>query len=417
MEGPCSKCTFLLNKKDDEKMFSWRIDCTTTLMHAAKNGHEHCVNILIQSGVDVNYSNSYVDTTLMFASRHGGAKCVDVLIKGGAGVNHTRCTGDTALSLAAGVGHLASLQLLIKAGADVNQGESHSNFSKDITALLRAAEAGRNGCVEMLLRAWANVNQNEYTALMAAARGGHVASLKMLLEAAADVNKVGHGRTALMEAARGGHVASLKMLLEAAADVNKVGRGPHGEPNSTALAQAVQNDHNKCELGGARFPNGVGADECVNLLLKAGAVVSDIAFLHAAMFCNYKCLDMFLKAGAKVNVTWGNGFTILQAVLLYGYNKTECRNIVKSDGTYISINHSELKCLDMLIKAGASVNASAHDGSTALIRAARKGQTDCVDFLISHGADMNQHDNKGITALMHANNANKDECVDSLIQS
>ena len=361
MEGLCSKCKFPWNREDHEKIFHWLIQCGTSLICAAQNGHEHCVNTLIQSGADVNYSNSDSGycTALMFAARHGEEKCVDALIKAGADLNCTKRSGDTALSLAAKKGHESCLQLLIQAGADVNQ-----VGKKDICHF------------------GADVNHNKHTALMLAAHGGHVASVKMLLEAGADVNKVGYR--------------------------------PRGEHNCRALAHAVQDDHDKCLSGGDRFPDGVDADECVNLLLKAGAVVSNTDFLNAAKHCNYKCLDMFLNVGADVNVRCNKGFTILQVVMLHGSDKRKCQDIPKSDGTYMTINHNQLKCLDMLIKAGASVNASAHDGSTALTEAAAKSQVECANFLIQQGADVNQHDNNGATALMHADSV---ECVDLLIQA
>ena len=101
MEAPCSKSTFPLNKEDHEdhkKMFDRLIKCTISLMCAAENGHEQCINTLIQSGADVNYLNSDNCTALMVVARHDEENYVDALTKAGADVNHTKFSGETALS-------------------------------------------------------------------------------------------------------------------------------------------------------------------------------------------------------------------------------------------------------------------------------------------------------------------------------
>ena len=62
-------------------------------------------------------------------------------------------------------------------------------------------------------------------------------------------------------------------------------------------------------------------------------------------------------------------------------------------------NH--VRCLHVLQKAGAFVNASDFDQgrSTALMLAADNGHVNCLRFLIRAGADVNMIDVRGDTAL------------------
>ena len=58
-------------------------------------------------------------------------------------------------------------------------------------------------------------------------------------------------------------------------------------------------------------------------------------------------------------------------------------------------------CLELLIEAGADVNANA-DGFSALIVACRNGFDDGVELLIKSGADVSMLGDKGLNPLMEA---------------
>ena len=68
-----------------------------------------------------------------------------------------------------------------------------------------------------------------------------------------------------------------------------------------------------------------------------------------------------------------------------------------------------------LISAGAAVNASDTDETTALMRASVYGHDVIVRDLISAGADMNRIDDEGYTALIYAVNEDKSVCVARLL--
>ena len=98
-----------------------------------------------------------------------------------------------------------------------------------------------------------------------------------------------------------------------------------------------------------------------------------------------ECLQLLIKAGANVNDS-----TALECTALYGH-----------DG-----------CMDILIKAGADVNIKDEMGYTALMHAAQEGYEKCVRVLIETGADINLSDETGYTALIVAANSGNREVAD-----
>ena len=72
-------------------------------------------------------------------------------------------------------------------------------------------------------------------------------------------------------------------------------------------------------------------------------------------------------------------------------------------------------CVRALIAAGASVEAKAEDGWTALMLASRQGHELCVRALIAAGARVEATDKNGETALMLASAGGHEPCVGALI--
>ena len=129
------------------------------------------------------------------------------------------------------------LRSLIAKGADVNMAGE-----KGITPLIMAVMRNDVKCVNILLKAGADVNKGDFysdTALMWAARTGHTKCLEILIKSGVDVNatsdygevaqwdmnleftwNIEDGSTALIKATKGGHDDCVNMLIEAGADVN-----------------------------------------------------------------------------------------------------------------------------------------------------------------------------------------------------
>ena len=109
-----------------------------------------------------------------------------------------------------------------------------------------------------------------------------------------------------------------------------------------------------------------------------------------------KCSEMLIKAGADVNATLytGNSSALMLAV---------------------QVNSSTI--VNLLLQAGASVNSQNRDGETALINAIEWGNACCLNVLIQSGADVNMTYQNDETALMLALIRGYTECVDELINA
>jgi len=111
------------------------------------------------------------------------------------------------------------------------------------------------------------------------------------------------------------------------------------------------------------------------------------AYLRAAA-CDgdIKKVTNFLKLGANVNATDGLGYTALIDV-------EACK---RHDDA------SRLQLIEVLIASGGAVNHRTRDGTTALMYAARNGDTQVVNALLRKGASVSVADNDGETALIKA---------------
>jgi ankyrin repeat protein len=102
-------------------------------------GHLNMVNLLLDSGADVNGTGSDGWTPLMKASWHNFPEIVNTLLTHTADVNSTNKKGETALILASEQGHEEIVEMLLKKGADVNARDNDG-----MTALSRAQSRKRN---------------------------------------------------------------------------------------------------------------------------------------------------------------------------------------------------------------------------------------------------------------------------------
>jgi ankyrin repeat protein len=68
----------------------------------------------------------------------------------------------------------------------------------------------------------------------------------------------------------------------------------------------------------------------------------------------------------------------------------------------IAVQENEREIVELLLGAGANVNAKNKDGQTSLIMAASKGHIKIAEILIANGAKVNIKNNNGWTALMIA---------------
>ena len=115
-------------------------------------------------------------------------------------------------------------------------------------------------------------------------------------------------------------------------------------------------------------------------LVSGEAYPHQTALMYAAEKDHHECMNILLQAGADVNANPRDGEPALMYTAEYGH----------------------YKCMEILIQAGADVNAMSlitDSGYTALHWTCRYGLTQCLKLLIQHGADVNTANQSGFTAL------------------
>ncbi|HXK20690.1 MAG TPA: ankyrin repeat domain-containing protein, partial [Polyangiaceae bacterium] len=155
----------------------------TSLMRAAKHGHERLVARLLKAGLDANAElPTMMETALTMAARAGHLNVIDQLLGAGALVNLWRA-GTSPLMIAAHCGHVATVQRLLAAGANPNVVDKAGQ-----TALEGARARGHTDIVRELGQ-HTNVDLRDRqgrTSLLKACRAGDVQAIRYLLSVGAD---------------------------------------------------------------------------------------------------------------------------------------------------------------------------------------------------------------------------------------
>jgi uncharacterized protein len=310
--------------------------------------------------------------SLSDAVLYGRANDVRRLIAAGAAVDEMDATGMTPLMIAASQGETAIARLLIAAKADVNAASEDGS-----TALMRAASANRVDVMKLLMSAGANVNAKTsggMTPLMVAAFGGYVDAVKALLAAKADVRaRDNQQRTALMAGSASGDASTVEALIAAGADVAAVDAG-----GGTAITYAASQGHSAA----------------VAALQKQGARPTALELTMAAQACQPEMVRAMLGANLPVNGPEGRLPPLVAAA---GEN---CAAVVT-----------------LLLDRGANINATDHDGWTALIKATQAGYIDLVELLVKRGADIEIADSTGRKAWTYAALAGRNDIAEIFRQA
>jgi ankyrin repeat protein len=224
----------------------------TSLYIACQDGNEKIVNLLLQSGANVNIAANNGSTPLHAASLNSYVTLVQLLLKRGAKINAAASHGITPLHSACWNGHDEVVEELIRCEANLNV------LANDgCTSLYVASRNNHNRVVKLLLDAGADKNiaqEDGVTPLLIASQKGHKKNVEMLLKFKADVNIASaSGETALYVACQNGHAEVAQNLIEAGADINAA-----TNRNWTPLLVASQQGH----------------AEIVELLLRYGADVN-----------------------------------------------------------------------------------------------------------------------------------------------
>jgi ankyrin repeat protein len=176
------------------------------------------IDLLLAAGASPNIPDSNGNTPLMNAIRIHSSfiskfDCAARLVEAGADLEIRNRDGNTALMLALRSDHNQFVELLREAGA--------SDYGVKEVALYKAVSAGDLEVVKQLL-SQGDIDVNHSSPLAKACDAGHLDMVQVLIEAGTDVNQKEPGGTfgPLLRAAYGGHLEVVKLLLEAGADVS-----------------------------------------------------------------------------------------------------------------------------------------------------------------------------------------------------
>jgi uncharacterized protein len=422
-------------------------DGTSALLWAAYQSSPELVAMLLKAGADANAANAFGVTPLLQAARYGDAATIAELLKGGADIAKATREGESPLHAAARAGGVDAVKLLLEHGADVNAIESLD----DQTPLMWATAEGHLDVVDALLDAGADANlkarvselskrstrtdfpSGGFTALMWAVRDGNEPIVRRLLEGKADINATnGDGATAMMLAIINDRFDLAAKLLELGADAN-----------DGSLYQAVEMHDATTDWrakDGSRLrvdhPNQLTALDVIKLLLDAGAdpdKPADGQQMHSASMCcdtkavgtpfyraavaaDVEALKLMIPRGADLE--WApKGSTeeagpgpkqVGKTPLMVAMNGGKGVGMAGGPGDIREgadppfrevSNRKPADAVQLLIEAGANVNAKTTEGDTALHIAAFDGKIDMVRVLAAGGADLNLKDAAGKTAL------------------
>ena len=412
--GPGAVVRFLLANLPEEKAVDSRY-CLLAQM-ACMVGDIECIDLLLQRGMDVNFSDYHYGTALQAASRVGNVEMVERLLGSGAEINILQGVHGTPLRAAVIQGHEGLVRTLINQGADVNLRYKHESDSvlhlalrsrnnaifkllleagADMNIMSRynqhvlilACEHGDTTSVELLLASGVDVSVSgtkldyhqipyeEATPLHAACANSHIPVVELLVDHGADIEKTNESSaTPLIAAVRANDLSVIRSLLDAGADVNHA-------VDVTPLSEAAE----KCELN------------IVKELLSAGAIIGGPSTKENALAraCRGRqhIVTELLLANLRGNEYEAEirGEALSAAVECSGH---EIVRLLLENGVSPSFEMLRRGCavgalevVRMLVDTGIDVNEDDGDDSPLLHVAACHSRPDIVKFLISRGAN------------------------------
>jgi ankyrin repeat protein len=298
---------------------------------ASYSGYQEIVELLLDRGTVINYTNYSGQTPLHVACKHWKKKIVEILLRRGADSKIKDNKGKTALNYADEADCDSIVELL-------TQGQRKKSGKKILgrcTTIFEAIEDNKPKAVRYLLEDRVCINDADSygrTPLQKAVQGGHSKIVKELLKHGAHVNIV-NGLdyfTPLYHACWYGYHRIAKVLLEHGADIHYT----YPKDGSTALHVA----------------SGNGYHRIVKLLLDYSANIHSTQInrrtpLHIASLNGHlKVMKLLLGRGAVINCADYWGETPLHLCSYNGKNES----------------------VKLLLEYGAALNHTNEDGKMAL---------------------------------------------------
>jgi ankyrin repeat protein len=415
---------------------------SSPLAEACKVGDAELVRMLLDAHADANSPNPDNQTALMLVSSVGSLKIAQMLISNGANVNAVETfRNQTALMWAAAEDHPDMVDLLIAHGANVKLRAKYDDWPRQmtsepraqfrqtggLTALLYATRSGCYRCAVSIVKAGADVNQpnpDGITPLINALDNRSYDIAMFLLDRGANPGAWDMtGRTPLyvavdMNSYRGGNgfgSGNFAGFGEAAPAARAANKAKAMDVVERLLAMGVDPNH---ELTRMR-PNGNGRGRFADYMMRGGTGPLMIATLNH----DNVAMKALLTHGAEVDLP--NVFQITPLMGAAGMSGSGRGGVGSAlagggGGPPVDVQGRVIKTLDLLLDAGADINARVinshthtaklvayvqgrdHEGQTALFAAAEAGWDQVVKHLLDRGADPTVHDVAGKTALDYA---------------
>ena len=373
-------------------------------------------------------------TALMLSCMNGHQHCVEYLIDMGANVNAKTYVGMTPILAAAGVAtHVKIVQLLLNNGANI-EASDHSFF----TPLLSTAEKGCLPLVEFLLSRGANVqavSQFGFSSLNYAVANGHLDVAETLIKHDADVQrKDGDGFTPLMRSTTNGYYHICEMLIERHARINEaddIGGNTSlhfATSHPRLMAYYLSNGayHSPINKNGdtpLMLASSRGDFVSLKMLVTAGGSIHYInkfdqsALSLAAINNQYKIFQYLIDLGGEDDIVDYDGSNILMlaaasgsvevvAYLLQRTKPQRLRNSLRH--ALVERQRSTTKFVDRIAITTYLQDKQSYLehknklGNNAFLCAAKNRQLEMIVYLAEEGSNVEVQNNDGTTALMYA---------------
>ncbi|HEV2702404.1 MAG TPA: ankyrin repeat domain-containing protein [Steroidobacteraceae bacterium] len=415
---------------------------SSPLSEAVKAANFELVRMLLDAGAHADQPNADGQTPLMLAAHVGAVRIAGLLLRHGANVNaREQWRGQSALMWAAAQDYPQMVRLLVQHGAQVNVRETYNDWldkATQITSepraqyrpegglspLFYAIRAGCEDCVETLVKAGANVDMptpEGVTPLISAIDNLQYGTAKYLLQHGANPSTWDwYGRTPLFVAVDmhtyiQRFVSGYGLLMQPSD--HKV---QHQDQTTAVDIVRMLLDRDvdpNVQLNLHRPSHGANNGRFTDDLLRTGAT----PLLRAAMSHDNELVTLLLQHGALVDLANVNGVTPLIAAAGMGGRGGPGAIVPDLRGDFSPDAPARaVATLDILLKAGADVNARVTDtsshtariarasqmterqGQTALFGAITRRWTPVVQYLLAHGAKVNVADKQGRTPLVAA---------------
>ena len=410
------------------------IDGYTPLMFASLSGHVEMVQLLLEAGVRVNFTN-FSDYQSLHLPIQQQMQILEKAIVSG-----------SALDMAVIIGHVEVVPLLLQYGAKV-----HNIYYLLRSITLKQAQANAKitethwGKYQIILQILFShdsdlIGRVQYTnpsTLYMACAFGVLEMVSLLIELGVNVSDLYRTDASglsywcsLVTIISSGSLLSATASKQINSDINLLHK-VNWEEYSRLISILTENglDVNHKDSSGSfalNIASREGHTDLVSLLLKYSADVNlqdeeGLSSLMEAVSCGHLdiCIHL-LRSCAKVNLQDRKGWSPLMfavtagdidfvLLLLERYAEINLQDASGTSSLMLSCFAGDTHVTKVLLERGANINLQNEDGITALMMSSYNGHTEIVELLLGYGADLYVMTSIGMTALrVSADNGHKE---------